>query len=89
MVDLSNLDSFQGAVTLATVIDVAHVIAQVFSVNDEARLELGKVKGGVWRFSSSPVGKAGFGDDFADVFVDELVRFEINFRTKAQSSVWG
>ncbi len=87
MVDLSNLDSFQGAVALATVIDEAHVVAQVFSINDEARLELGKVEGGVGRFSIGPVGEAGFGDDFADIFVNELVGFEINFRTKARSSV--
>ncbi len=65
MVVGSNLDPFQGTVALATIVNVAHVIPEEFSVYYVAGLELGKIEGSIRGFRAVSVGVSGFGDNFA------------------------
>ncbi len=61
MVVGSDLDLSQGAVALATVVDVTHVIPKVFSVYHVARLKLGEIEDCVRGFGAVSVGVSGFG----------------------------
>jgi hypothetical protein len=84
---LADMNSSEGAVAVTTVVNEAHVVAKSGRVDDETRLKLREVEGGVCWFVAYTVEETRLRDDLTGVLVDELVLLKVNISPEACASV--
>ena len=83
----THVNSSEVAVAEATVVNVAGSVTHSCGVDDEARLKLSEVEGGVWWFVADAMEEACPGDDLAGVLTDELASVEVCVSAEACAPV--